>query len=80
MLEALEKEGLLRRQQQGRQWYVLAPDSGDGKGDEPSVGHRRRRILIVRARRWRRACRDSLVNWCGVGAHTLYLSVLCFGV
>jgi uncharacterized LabA/DUF88 family protein len=37
MLEALEKEGLLRRQQQGRQWYVLAPDSGDGKGDEPSV-------------------------------------------
>ena len=34
MLEALEKEGLLKRQQQGRQWYVLAPDSADGKGDE----------------------------------------------
>jgi uncharacterized LabA/DUF88 family protein len=36
MLEALEKEGLLKRQQQGRQWYVLAPDSADGKGDEPA--------------------------------------------
>jgi uncharacterized LabA/DUF88 family protein len=27
LLEALEKEGLLRRQQQGRQWYVIAPDA-----------------------------------------------------
>jgi uncharacterized LabA/DUF88 family protein len=36
MLEALEKEGLLKRQQQGRQWYVLPPDSADGKGDEPA--------------------------------------------
>lgn len=26
LLEALEKEGLCRRQQQGRQWYVVAPD------------------------------------------------------
>jgi uncharacterized LabA/DUF88 family protein len=27
MLEAMEKEGLLKRQQQGRQWYVVAHDS-----------------------------------------------------
>ena len=27
LLEALEKEGLLRRQQQGRQWYVVPPDA-----------------------------------------------------
>lgn len=27
MLEALEKEGLLKRQQQGRQWYVVGPDA-----------------------------------------------------
>jgi uncharacterized LabA/DUF88 family protein len=37
MLEALEKEGLLKRQQQGRQWYVLAPDSADGKGRRARV-------------------------------------------
>ena len=35
MLEAMEKEGLLKRQQQGRQWYVVAVDSaGEGKGHE----------------------------------------------
>jgi uncharacterized LabA/DUF88 family protein len=47
LLEAMEKEGLLKRQQQGRQWYVVATDSaGDGKGheaagphDEPTTGH-----------------------------------------
>jgi uncharacterized LabA/DUF88 family protein len=27
LLEAMEQEGLLKRQQQGRQWYVVAPDS-----------------------------------------------------
>ncbi len=27
LLEALEKEGLLKRQQQGRQWYVVGPDT-----------------------------------------------------
>ena len=36
MLEAMEKEGLLKRQQQGRQWYVVAHDSlPDVKGHEP---------------------------------------------
>lgn len=28
LLEAMEKEGLLKRQQQGRQWYVVAVDGG----------------------------------------------------
>jgi uncharacterized LabA/DUF88 family protein len=28
LLEALEKEGLLKRQQQGRQWYVVGPEGG----------------------------------------------------
>ena len=28
MLAAMEKEGLLRRQQHGRQWYVLPPEGG----------------------------------------------------
>jgi uncharacterized LabA/DUF88 family protein len=33
MLEALEKEGLLRREQQGRQWYVVPADGGgEAKG------------------------------------------------
>jgi hypothetical protein len=27
MLESLEKEGMLKRQQLGRQWYVLSPDA-----------------------------------------------------
>ena len=27
LLEAMEQEGLLKRQQQGRQWYVVAPES-----------------------------------------------------
>src|SRR4051812_25775900 len=35
LLEALEQEGLLRRQQQGRQWYVVPADGGsDGPPDE----------------------------------------------
>lgn len=37
MLEALEKEGLLKRKQEGRQWYVLPPDSADSKGEYPSA-------------------------------------------
>ena len=37
MLEAMEKEGLLKRQQQGRQWYVVATDAGDAKGHEPDA-------------------------------------------
>ena len=35
LLEAMEKEGLLKRQQQGRQWYVVA--AGEG-GAEPKSG------------------------------------------
>jgi hypothetical protein len=27
LLAAMEQEGLLKRQQQGRQWYVVAPDA-----------------------------------------------------
>jgi hypothetical protein len=38
MLEAMEKEGLLKRMQQGRQWYVVgvdgAPASGGPSRDE----------------------------------------------
>jgi hypothetical protein len=38
MLEAMEKEGLLKRQQQGRQWYVVAHDAtGDVKNHEPDA-------------------------------------------
>ena len=38
LLEAMEKEGLLKRQQQGRQWYVVAHDSpADAKGHEPDA-------------------------------------------
>ncbi len=38
MLEAMEKEGLLKRQQQGRQWYVVAHDApADAKGHEPDA-------------------------------------------
>jgi hypothetical protein len=29
MLEAMEQEGLLKRQQQGRQWYVVSPETAD---------------------------------------------------
>jgi uncharacterized LabA/DUF88 family protein len=44
LLEAMEKEGLLKRQQQGRQWYVLPADGSldskagpeAGSDDEPS--------------------------------------------
>ena len=31
LLQAMEKEGLLRREQQGRQWYVLSADAADGQ-------------------------------------------------
>jgi uncharacterized LabA/DUF88 family protein len=36
LLEALEKEGLIKRQQQGRQWYVVSTDAPDlaNDGDE----------------------------------------------
>jgi hypothetical protein len=34
MLEALEKEGLLKRKQEGRQWYVMAPDGADSKTED----------------------------------------------
>jgi uncharacterized LabA/DUF88 family protein len=36
LLEALEKEGMIKRQQQGRQWYVLPADAGPERSDEPS--------------------------------------------
>ena len=37
LLEALEKEGLLKRQQQGRQWYVVPADAAmDSKGGSDS--------------------------------------------
>ncbi|MCP3137048.1 NYN domain-containing protein [Pyxidicoccus xibeiensis] len=49
LLAALEQEGLLRRIQQGRQWYVVAADSdlatapssghGDGKGKKRGQAH-----------------------------------------
>ncbi len=40
LLEAMEQEGLLKRQQQGRQWYVVSPDlekkhGGHGKRGAP---------------------------------------------
>ena len=38
LLEALEKEGIIKRQQQGRQWYVLPADAGPDSrtdGDDP---------------------------------------------
>jgi hypothetical protein len=35
LLAALEQEGLLRRVQQGRQWYVVAPDAAPEPGPEP---------------------------------------------
>jgi uncharacterized LabA/DUF88 family protein len=39
LLEALEKEGLIKRQQQGRQWYVVSTDAPDlaNEGDEDEV-------------------------------------------
>jgi uncharacterized LabA/DUF88 family protein len=39
LLEALEKEGMIKRQQQGRQWYVVSADAGPeskGEGEDPS--------------------------------------------
>jgi uncharacterized LabA/DUF88 family protein len=39
MLEALEKEGLLKRQQQGRQWYVVPADGAmESKGNDADPG------------------------------------------
>ena len=35
LLEALEKEKLLRRQQTNRQWYVLPPEGPDQPADQP---------------------------------------------
>lgn len=36
LLEELEKEGLLKRQQQGRQWYVVPADAAVGEASDPS--------------------------------------------
>jgi uncharacterized LabA/DUF88 family protein len=36
LLEALEKEGLLKRQQQGRQWYVVPVEASDSKAGPDS--------------------------------------------
>jgi uncharacterized LabA/DUF88 family protein len=38
MLEAMEKEGLLKRMQQGRQWYVLSADAPDSAKASPGTG------------------------------------------
>jgi hypothetical protein len=38
MLEAMEQEGLLKRQQQGRQWYVMAPETPTGRGGHSKRG------------------------------------------
>jgi uncharacterized LabA/DUF88 family protein len=32
MLEAMEQEGLLKREQKGRQWYVMSPETATGRG------------------------------------------------
>lgn len=37
MLAAMEKDGLLRRQQHGRQFYVLPPETGWDAEDEPPI-------------------------------------------
>jgi uncharacterized LabA/DUF88 family protein len=39
MLEAMEQEGLLKRQQQGRQWYVVSPETPEAR---PSPSRRSR--------------------------------------
>jgi hypothetical protein len=39
LLEAMEREGMLKRQQQGRQWYVVSADS-DAKGEPDSASER----------------------------------------
>jgi uncharacterized protein (TIGR00288 family) len=36
MLEAMEKEGLCQRIQQGRQWYVVSKEGGGGKSTGPT--------------------------------------------
>jgi uncharacterized LabA/DUF88 family protein len=38
LLEELEKEGALKRQQQGRQWYVVPADGSLGRGDDDTDG------------------------------------------
>ncbi|MFP2931123.1 NYN domain-containing protein [Pyxidicoccus sp. 3LG] len=45
LLAAMEQEGLLRRIQQGRQWYVVAPDSdaGSAQGEGKSEGKGKKR-------------------------------------
>ena len=35
LLAAMEKEGLLRRQQHGRQWYVVGPEQGESSHGGP---------------------------------------------
>jgi uncharacterized LabA/DUF88 family protein len=38
LLEAMEQEGLLKRQQQGRQWYVMSPETATGRGGHAKRG------------------------------------------
>ena len=38
LLEAMEQEGLLKRQQQGRQWYVVSPETAMGRGGHAKRG------------------------------------------
>jgi uncharacterized LabA/DUF88 family protein len=38
MLEAMEQEGLLKRQQQGRQWYVVSPETPTARGGHSKRG------------------------------------------
>ncbi len=44
MLEAMEKEGLLKRQQQGRQWYVVAVGEGLAEPKAGSEGEHDRHL------------------------------------
>jgi uncharacterized LabA/DUF88 family protein len=38
MLEAMEQEGLLKREQKGRQWYVMSPETATGRGGHAKRG------------------------------------------
>ncbi|WP_224363268.1 NYN domain-containing protein [Hyalangium versicolor] len=38
MLEAMEQEGLLKRQQQGRQWYVVTPEAAPARSGHAKRG------------------------------------------
>jgi uncharacterized LabA/DUF88 family protein len=38
LLEAMEQEGLLKRQQQGRQWYVVPPETATGRTGHSKKG------------------------------------------